>query len=74
MADRGHPWIVYVTNESPNLRNRDVYLMRPDGAEAQRVMRLKEGSQDVCTNWAPDGRTIAITSDATGQELLGKHS
>ena len=64
-------WLVYVTNESPNLRNRDVYLMRSDGSQARRVLRVKEGSQDMCTDWAPDGRTIAITSDASGVNRPG---
>lgn len=64
-------WIAYGTNESPNLKNVDVYVMRPDGTDARPVLRVKEGSQDAFADWSPDGRLMAITSDASGVNRPG---
>jgi dipeptidyl aminopeptidase/acylaminoacyl peptidase len=64
-------WIAYAVNESPDLNNSDVYIIRADGREAQRVLRVKEGSQESVTDWSPDGRFLAITSDASGVERPG---
>src|SRR2546429_104710 len=37
-------WISLVTNEDPtNLKNRDGYLVRPDGSEARRVLSVRPG-------------------------------
>lgn len=64
-------YLAYVTNESPNLNNFDVYLMRADGSNPRRVLRVKEGSQDSVSDWSPDGRFLAITSDASGVNRPG---
>lgn len=59
-------WISFNTNESADLRNRDGYLMRADGAEISKVLSIREGSSDRLEEWHPDGRRLAITSDAGG--------
>jgi dipeptidyl aminopeptidase/acylaminoacyl peptidase len=64
-------WIAYVTNESPNLKNADTYVMRADGTEARRVWRVAEGSQDTFADWSPDGKLMAVTSDASGVNRPG---
>ncbi|HEY3111348.1 MAG TPA: prolyl oligopeptidase family serine peptidase, partial [Chloroflexota bacterium] len=65
-------WIGFVTNEDPtNLKNRDGYLVRPDGSEARRVLSVRPGSQDILNDWHPDGRRLAVTSDASGVQRAG---
>jgi dipeptidyl aminopeptidase/acylaminoacyl peptidase len=64
--------IAFVTNEDPtNLKNRDGYVMRADGSEARRVFGVRPGSQDVLNDWLPDGRRLAVTSDASGLHRVG---
>jgi dipeptidyl aminopeptidase/acylaminoacyl peptidase len=65
-------WISFVTNEDPtNLKNRDGYVVRADGSEARRVLSVRPGSQDVLADWHPDGRRMAVTSDASGVQRPG---
>jgi dipeptidyl aminopeptidase/acylaminoacyl peptidase len=65
-------WISYVTNEDPsNLKNRDGYVIRPDGTGATKIFSVRPGSQDTLGDWHPDGRRIAATSDASGQNRAG---
>ncbi|MGH2373320.1 MAG: S9 family peptidase [bacterium] len=59
-------WIAFTTNESQDLRNRDGYLVRPDGSEIRKVLSMREGSSDTLEDWHPDGRRLAFTSDAGG--------
>ena len=53
-------------NETDNLRNIDVYLVAADGSGAQRIFRSSEGARDLAMAWSPDGKSLAITSDASG--------
>jgi len=65
-------WISYVTNEDlASLKNRDGYVVRPDGTGARKVFSVRSGSQDVLGEWHPDSRRIAATSDASGQNRAG---
>ncbi|HKC92106.1 MAG TPA: S9 family peptidase, partial [Candidatus Limnocylindria bacterium] len=58
-------WISYVTNEDPsNLKNRDGYVVAPDGTGARKVFSVRAGSQDTLGEWHGDGRRVAATSDA----------
>lgn len=59
-------WVLFNTNESLDLRNMDGYLMRADGSAARRVFRVSEGTQDTVVDWSPDGRLLAVVSDASG--------
>ncbi|HEV8634813.1 MAG TPA: S9 family peptidase [Chloroflexota bacterium] len=64
--------ISFVTNEDPtNLKNRDGYVIRPDGSGVRRVFSVRAGSQDVLNDWHPDGRRMAVTSDASGVQRVG---
>lgn len=63
--------IAYSVNESSDLKNTDVYVCRADGADAHRVFRGHEGSQDSFAAWHPDGRRLAITSDTSGSQRPG---
>jgi len=65
-------WISYVTNEDlSNLKNRDGYIVRPDGTGAKKIFSVRPGSQDTLGDWHPNGRRIAATSDASGQNRAG---
>ncbi len=65
-------WISYVTNEDPqDLKNRDGYIVRPDGTDGRKVFSVRAGSQDSVAGWHPDSRHLAVTSDATGQNRAG---
>lgn len=65
-------WVAYTTNEdSTNLKNQDGYLVRADGSEERRVLHVRDGSQDELVDWHPDGRRLAVTSDASGTPRAG---
>ena len=64
--------IAYVTNEDPSdLKNRDGYVVSPDGGVPRKVFSVRPGSQDTFGGWHPDSRRIAVTSDASGQNRAG---
>ena len=65
-------WISYATNEDvANLSNVDSYIVRADGTEARKVLSVKQGSKDTIADWHPDGKRLAVTSDASGQNRAG---
>lgn len=64
-------WLAVAANESPDLRNSDGYLVRDDGGEVKRVLSVRDGSRDSLGDWHPDGRRVAVTSDATGTNRPG---
>ena len=59
-------WLSVNTIESQDLRNQDGYLVRPDGSGLKRIFRVREGSEDTINDWHPDGRRLAVLSDAGG--------
>jgi dipeptidyl aminopeptidase/acylaminoacyl peptidase len=64
--------IAYGTNEDPtNLKNADLYLIDADGKNARKILSVKPGSQDNVSDWHPDGKRLAVTSDASGTHRAG---
>ncbi len=63
--------IVYVTNETEDLNNLDVYLMKADGSDQQRIIQAKVGSQEGISDWSKDGRYISVASDVSGKGRIG---
>ena len=62
----------FTVNEDPaHLQNRDGYVVGADGTGARKVFSVRPGSQDTLGEWHPDGRRIAATSDASGQNRAG---
>jgi dipeptidyl aminopeptidase/acylaminoacyl peptidase len=59
-------WIYFHTNECKDLRNIDIYRIRPDGTGLMRFLSLKEGSQDYITDISFTNNLAAITSDFKG--------
>ena len=67
--------LAMTTNElTDNLKNQDIYLYNNETGDMKRVIRIKEGSKDGFTDWAPDGKSFAFTSDASGVEQVGIYS
>jgi dipeptidyl aminopeptidase/acylaminoacyl peptidase len=64
--------VSYSTNEdTTDLKNTDSYVVRADGSGARKVLSVKKGSKDTVADWHPDGRRLAVTSDASGQNRAG---
>jgi len=61
-----HDWIAYNVNETENLRNMDIWLVKTDGSERKRIVSIKEGSQDVVVEWSKNGELLAFTTDGHG--------
>ncbi|RLI39876.1 S9 family peptidase [Candidatus Bathyarchaeota archaeon] len=61
-----HDLIAYNVNETPNLQNMDIWLVKTDGSERKRIVSIKEGSQDIVVEWSKDGKLLAFTTDANG--------
>lgn len=66
-------WLAMVTNElKTNLENEDIYLFNVETNDMQRVIRIKdEGSHDNFCDWAPDSKSFAFQSDASGLNQVG---
>jgi dipeptidyl aminopeptidase/acylaminoacyl peptidase len=64
-------WLAFTSNETNDLTNQDGYLVSHDGAEVNKVLSVKKGSQDSLSDWHPDGRRLAVTSDASGSHRPG---
>ena len=66
-----YDWIAYNVNETKNLRNMDIWLVKTDGSEKKRIVSIKEGSQDIVVEWSKDGKLLAFTTDANGVNQPG---
>ncbi len=65
-------WLLFTTDEErPGTRNRDGYVVRPDGSEARRIFRTRAGAQDLALRWLPDGGRVVVQSDTTGVTRAG---
>ncbi|TMC31063.1 MAG: S9 family peptidase [Chloroflexi bacterium] len=65
-------WLLFNTDEeAPGTRNRDGYVLRPDGSEARRVFRVARGAIDLVMRWLSDGKRVVVQSDASGTQRAG---
>ncbi|NHJ15087.1 MAG: S9 family peptidase [Candidatus Thorarchaeota archaeon] len=64
-------WIAYNANESEDLQNLDVWLVRMDGSEKKKVFGVRDGSKDLIFDWSKDGTMLLIGSDHSGIEQAG---
>lgn len=64
-------WIYYPTNETTNLRNRDIWAVKEDGSEKQLVLQVSNDSEDTVADVTKDGKLLAIGSDAKGVSQAG---
>lgn len=64
-------WIVYGANESDDLQNVDIWIMKKDGSERKKLFGIRDGSKDLAVAWSNDGSMILIGSDHAGIEQVG---
>lgn len=64
-------WLAVSANEDSNLKNRDAYLVKADGSEVRKSLAISSGSQEAITDWHPDGKRVAVTSDVSGDSRVG---
>jgi dipeptidyl aminopeptidase/acylaminoacyl peptidase len=69
-----HDWIAYNVNETKDLRNMDIWLVKTDGREKKKIVCVKEGSEDVVIEWSKDGRLLAFTTDANAVKQPGVYN
>lgn len=63
--------LAFCANETDELKNADVYVVNADGSGLRRVLQVAVGSIESVAQWLPDGRRLAITSDASGVDRPG---
>ncbi len=63
--------ISFSCNASDDLNNEDGYLLEVATGEVKRVLHVRDGSQDGVAAWHPNGRLLAVRSDAGGHERSG---
>ncbi len=78
-----HPWdlrhpiapdgrhLVYAASDSANPRDLAVYLAEADGGRPERVLSIRDGSKEQPVAWSPDGRSVAVSSDAFERTRTG---
>jgi dipeptidyl aminopeptidase/acylaminoacyl peptidase len=66
--------IAYTANETANLKNKDIWLTKPDGREQRRIISIEEGSIEGVAEWNTDGKLLAFTTDANGIEQAGVYN
>ena len=64
-------WIAYTANDTENLQNLDVWIVKIDGSERKMIYSAKEGSKDIAAGWSSDGSKLLITSDYSGNDQTG---
>lgn len=63
--------LIAASNESSDPHNLDVYIVPADGSGPTLAFSSGQGTFDIPTDWSPDGRLIALTSDAGGSNRAG---
>ncbi|MCD6141170.1 S9 family peptidase [Candidatus Bipolaricaulota bacterium] len=63
--------IAFSCNETPELKNQDIYIVNADGGGIKRVLQVRVGSKDRPARWLPDSRRLAFTTDAFGVNRPG---
>jgi dipeptidyl aminopeptidase/acylaminoacyl peptidase len=56
--------IAYGAGESGDLNDVGIYVADSDGTHAELVYSMKKGSRELPVGWSPDGKRLAIFSDA----------
>jgi len=64
-------WIAYNANESENLQNLDVWVVKMDGSERKKLFEVRDGSKELAKAWSRDGTMLLISSDHAGVDQAG---
>lgn len=56
--------IAYGASDTDDLNDVGVYVADSDGSRPELVYSVKKGSREVPVSWSPDGKKLAISSDA----------
>jgi dipeptidyl aminopeptidase/acylaminoacyl peptidase len=56
--------VVYAASDQDDPRDTEVFLTRPGTGRSERILSVTKGSKDVPVTWSPDGRSVAVESDA----------
>ncbi len=67
-------WIVYGANESDELQNIDIWIMKIDGSERKKLFGVRDGSKELALAWSNDGSMLLIGSDHEGIERVGVYN
>lgn len=63
--------IAYTTNESEDLKNRDIYLCDIDGSKKRKLDIGEEGYKTQSQAWAQDGKRLLIEDNTTNMVRTG---
>ncbi|MFW6038332.1 MAG: S9 family peptidase [Candidatus Saliniplasma sp.] len=64
-------WIAYQANESDDLRNKDIYLCKPDGSDKRKLDIGEEGAENGPVRWSPDGKKLLVTDNSKDMNRPG---
>ena len=57
-------WVTYAASDQDDPRDAEVFLTQPGTPGSERLLSVQKGSKEVPVTWSPDGRSIAVESDA----------
>lgn len=63
--------LAFVSNESADLANRDVYVTDRDGSKVRRLAIGEDGAEATVADWFPDGDRLLIGDDSTDADRAG---
>ncbi|MCU4717227.1 S9 family peptidase [Halapricum hydrolyticum] len=63
--------IAYVTNESRQLENTDVYVATADGSDPRTIAVGTEGSETQLHDWLPGGNRLLVSDDTEDRRRVG---
>lgn len=64
-------WIAYSANESDDLKNQDIWIVKMDGSERKKLFGVRDGSIEIPFAWSSDGSKLLIGSDHAESEQAG---
>ncbi len=56
--------VAYAASDQDDPRDTEVFVTRPGFRGSERVLSVKKGSKEIPVTWSPDGRFVAVQSDA----------
>jgi dipeptidyl aminopeptidase/acylaminoacyl peptidase len=56
--------VAYAASDQDDPRDLEVFLAHPGEKGSERILSVRKGSKEIPVTWSPDGRTVAVESDA----------